>query len=78
MSRMLHVTAVGLLASIHAIAGLHPVYLVGVAIVALLLAYEHSLVRHDDLSRVDAAFFTINGWISVLYLGFVLAALAFP
>ena len=40
-----------------------------------LLAYEHSLVRHDDLSRVNAAFFTVNGWISVAYLAFTLAAL---
>ena len=34
---------------------------------AALLAYEHTLVRADDLSRVDLAFFTLNGWISVGY-----------
>ena len=56
-----------------ALAPLHPVYLAGVAGVAALLAYEHSLVRADDLSRVDAAFFTVNGWISVGYLAFTLA-----
>ena len=44
------------------------------ALVALLLAYEHSLVRADDLSRVDLAFFTLNGWISVGY--FVVTAAA--
>jgi 4-hydroxybenzoate polyprenyltransferase len=38
-----------------------------VAGVAVLLGYEHSLVRADDLSRVDLAFFTLNGWISVGY-----------
>jgi 4-hydroxybenzoate polyprenyltransferase len=38
----------------------------GLGIVALLLAYEHSLVKPSDLSRVDAAFFTVNGWVSVL------------
>jgi len=75
VSRSLHVAAVALLASLHALVPLHPVYLAGVALVALLLAYEHSLVRHDDLSRVNAAFFTVNGWISVLYLGCLLAAL---
>ena len=74
VSRLLHVGTVALLASLYRLTPLHPVYLVGVGAVALLLAYEHSLVRDDDLSRVDAAFFTINGWISVLYLGFVVAA----
>lgn len=68
VSRGLHVLAVALLAALHPLARLHPVYLGGVAIVALLLVYEQSLVRADDLSRVDAAFFTVNGWISVLYL----------
>lgn len=38
--------------------------------VAALLAYEHSLVRSDDLSRVDAAFFTVNGYVSVLFFVF--------
>jgi 4-hydroxybenzoate polyprenyltransferase len=43
---------------------------VGLAVVAALLAYEHSLVKPDDLSRVNAAFFTVNGYISVLLLLF--------
>ena len=41
------------------------IYLAGVAAVAILLAYEHWLVRPDDLSRVNQAFFTVNGVISV-------------
>jgi len=44
--------------------------LVGVAAVALLLIYEHSLVKPTDLSRVNAAFFTMNGWVSVLFFVF--------
>ena len=40
----------------------------GIAAVALLLAYEHSLVRPDDLSKMNAAFFTVNGYISLLFL----------
>jgi 4-hydroxybenzoate polyprenyltransferase len=40
---------------------------VGIAGVAALLAWEHRLVRADDLSRIDAAFFTMNGYISVLF-----------
>ncbi len=63
-ARALHVLAVGLLASLYWLTPLHPIYLIGVAGVAALLAYEHSLVRADDLSRVDLAFFTLNGWIS--------------
>ena len=47
-------------------------YWLGVAAVAVLLAYEHRLVRPDDLSRLDAAFVTVNGAISVVFLGFVL------
>jgi len=68
------VAAVALLASLYALAPLHPVYLAGVAVVAGLLVYEHSLVRADDLSRVDAAFFTVNGWISLGYFVVTLAA----
>jgi 4-hydroxybenzoate polyprenyltransferase len=44
--------------------------LTGVAAVAALLIYEHSLVKAGDLSRVNAAFFTMNGWVSVLFFVF--------
>ena len=69
----MHVLAVLLLASLYWLAPLHPVYLVGVAAVALLLAWEHTLVRPDDLSRVMLAF-NINGWVSAVYFAFTLAA----
>ena len=49
---------------------LHALVWAGVMVVALLLAYEHGLVKPDDLSRVDAAFFTVNGYISVLFFLF--------
>ena len=48
-------------------------YWVGVLIVAALLLYEHTLVRPGDLRRLDAAFFTMNGVISVAFFAFVLA-----
>ncbi len=67
VARLLHALAVAFLASLYALSPLHPLYLAGVAGVAALLIYEHGLVRPDDLSRVDAAFFTVNGWISVFY-----------
>jgi 4-hydroxybenzoate polyprenyltransferase len=71
-ARSLHAATVGLLA----LAGLGLevglVYWLGVTAVAALLLYEHLLVRPDDLRRLDAAFFTVNGVISVVFLGFVL------
>ena len=75
IARVLHAGAVVLLAAVYVLVPLHPVYLVGVAAVGGLLAYEHSLVRHDDLSRVNAAFFTVNGWISIGYFACTLAAI---
>ena len=48
-------------------------YWLGVAAVAALLGYEHSLVRPGDLRRLDAAFFTMNGVISVAFAAFVIA-----
>jgi 4-hydroxybenzoate polyprenyltransferase len=74
-ARLLHVLAVALLASLFVLVPLHPVYLAGVAAVAALLVYEHSLVSPDDFSRVNAAFFTVNGWISIGYLLFTVMAL---
>ncbi|HEU4558136.1 MAG TPA: UbiA-like polyprenyltransferase [Longimicrobium sp.] len=48
-------------------------YLFGVAVIAVMLAYEQSLVRADDFSRIDAAFFNVNGAISVVFFLIVLA-----
>ena len=74
VARGLHALAVLLLLSLWWLAPLHPVYLAGVGVVAILFVYEHSLVHAQDLSRVDAAFFTVNGWISVGYLAVSVAA----
>jgi 4-hydroxybenzoate polyprenyltransferase len=52
--------------------GLGWIYLAGVAVVAGMLYYEHRLVRADDLSRLDAAFFNMNGYISVTIFAFTL------
>jgi 4-hydroxybenzoate polyprenyltransferase len=70
ISRALHIgMLVCLIALIHAFS-LGAVALAGVAAVAALLAWEHRLVRADDLSRVDAAFFTMNGYVSVIFFVF--------
>jgi 4-hydroxybenzoate polyprenyltransferase len=73
VARGLHVAAVALLAALYWLAPLHPLYLAGVAGVALLLVYEHSLVSADDLSRVMAAF-NLNGWVSLGYFAATLTA----
>jgi 4-hydroxybenzoate polyprenyltransferase len=77
LARLMHAAAVALMAALFALAPLHPLYLGGVALVALLLAHEHSLVRPDDLSKVDAAFFTANAWVSVGYFLCTLAAVSY-
>jgi 4-hydroxybenzoate polyprenyltransferase len=75
-ARILHVAAVVFLAAAGIGLSLGWFYWAGVAAVALLLAYEHSLVRPTDLRRLDAAFFTVNGVISVVFFVFVLAEVA--
>ncbi len=61
-----HALMVVLLAFLFRREGLGPISFAGLGAVALLLAYEHSLVKPSDLTRANAAFFTVNGWISVL------------
>ena len=75
-ARMLHVLTVVLLGAVGLSLHLGWWYWLGVAVVAALLAYEHSLVRPGDLRRLNAAFFTVNGLISVVFFAFVLAETA--
>jgi len=77
VARALHVLSVASLALVGVGIGAGWVYAAGVAVVAILLAYEHSLVHAGDLSRLDAAFFTMNGVISLTFFGFVLAERVF-
>jgi 4-hydroxybenzoate polyprenyltransferase len=73
LSRLLHVGTVLFLgiAGVGANAGWP--WFAGVGVTGALLLYEHSLVKEGDLSKLDAAFFTMNGVISMVFLGFVLA-----
>jgi len=71
-ARLCHCAAVLLLVLVGIGVGVGGWYWVGVAAVASLLAYEHSIVRPGDLRRLDAAFFTVNGVISVVFCVFVL------
>jgi 4-hydroxybenzoate polyprenyltransferase len=71
IARGFHLAMLLLLVSVVAVFGLGKLAIAGVAVVALLLLYEHSLVSADDLSKLNAAFFTMNGVISVMFFLFV-------
>jgi len=76
VARFMHIGVVALLAWLAASFALPWPAWLGIAVVAALLAYEHSLVNANDLSRLDAAFFTMNGYISISFLLFWGAAVA--
>jgi 4-hydroxybenzoate polyprenyltransferase len=76
ISRVMHVGVIALLAWLAASFALPWPAAAGIIVVAALLGYEQSLVRADDLSKLDAAFFTVNGYISLLFLLFWGAAVA--
>jgi 4-hydroxybenzoate polyprenyltransferase len=73
VARALHALTVAALALVGVGVDAGWLYAVGVSTVALLLLYEHSLVSPGRLGRLDAAFFTMNGVISIAFFGFVLA-----
>jgi 4-hydroxybenzoate polyprenyltransferase len=70
-ARAVHAGTVALLAAAGVGLEVGPLYWLGVAATAVLLAYEHSLVGPGDLRRLDSAFFTLNGVISVVFFVFV-------
>ena len=71
ISRALHLLMLGLLVALVLMFGLGKLAMIGIVAVALLLAYEHSLVSSDDLSKLNAAFFTMNGVIALVFFAFV-------
>jgi len=70
IAKLFHLMMVGCLVELVAVFGLGWLSVAGIAAVVLLLIYEHRLVKPDDLSRVNAAFFTVNGYVSVLFFLF--------
>ena len=75
VARLFHLFMLGLLVCLILAFGLGKLAMVGLLVVALLLAYEHSLVSATDLSKLNAAFFTMNGVISVVFFVFIAADL---
>jgi 4-hydroxybenzoate polyprenyltransferase len=73
ISAALHLITLVALCALRPVAQLGAPYLTGVAVVTALLVYEHAIVRPDDLSRLDVAFFNLNGYVSVAFLVATLA-----
>jgi 4-hydroxybenzoate polyprenyltransferase len=72
LARLLHGVTLAMLVAFGLGTRFGPVYYVGVAVAALILAWEHQLVKPGDLSRLDAAFFRMNGIMSIVVFGFAL------
>lgn len=68
LSRLFHLITVGLLLWLIILMGLGPWFWAGSAVMAAMLLYEHWLLRGGDLTKLDAAFFTMNGYISLTFL----------
>ena len=68
ISAALHLGTVTALIAVGHSGGLGTIYFVGVAAVVAIFIYEHAIVRPSDLSRVDVAFFNLNGYVSMVYL----------
>jgi 4-hydroxybenzoate polyprenyltransferase len=75
LARLNHALTAAALAALGVMMGLGGVYWIGWVAVVALLVYEHSLVRPDDLSRLDVAFFNVNGYIAVIVLVAVVGGL---
>jgi 4-hydroxybenzoate polyprenyltransferase len=78
IARTMHLIMLGLLCWLLELFSLNAIAWVGVAAVALLLVYEHLIISPTDLRRLNAAFFTMNGIISMVFFVFVAAALLLP
>jgi 4-hydroxybenzoate polyprenyltransferase len=73
IARAMHVGMLLMLCWLVVLFGLGKVAMIGIVVVAMLLLYEHSIISPKDLRRMNAAFFTLNGVISVVFFGFVAA-----
>jgi 4-hydroxybenzoate polyprenyltransferase len=77
ISAGLHLTMVGVLAVILLSTSLGSPFLLGIVLVAILLAYEHLIVKPHDLSRVNTAFFNVNGTVSIVLMALTVADILF-
>ena len=68
LSSALHVMMIGVLIGVTLLTNLGVLYLIGVGVVTIILIYEHAIVKPNDLSRVNLAFFTLNGMVSLVLM----------
>lgn len=69
-ARLFHLIMIGLLIALPLVMGLGKLFMAGIGVVTLMLAYEHWLLKDGDLTKLDAAFFNMNGYISLAVLLF--------
>jgi 4-hydroxybenzoate polyprenyltransferase len=74
VSGALHIVTMAALMALPSVVELGLIYWVGVVVIGGVLAYEHAIVRPTDLSRINKAFFDLNGYVSLLFLAFVVLA----
>jgi len=72
-SGLLHVVTVVAMVMLAGAGGLGIIYFIGVAVIAAILIWEHAIVRPGDLSRLNMAFFNLNGYVSVAFFVATLA-----
>lgn len=77
-ARLLHAATVVFLLAVHQVFDLNALYLGGTVLATGMLVYEHTLVKPDDLSKIDVAFFNTNGLVSVVYFVFLLGDILWP
>jgi 4-hydroxybenzoate polyprenyltransferase len=77
LTKLLHITSIVLLSWVGMRMHLGIIYFIGVTVTAILLAYENNLIKPHDISKLNMAFFTINGIISILLFCFVAADVIF-
>ena len=75
LSKTLHIISAGLIIYVGYLNSFNIFYWIGTALFIVLLVYQHSLVKHNDLSKVNIAFFTTNGLASILYAFFTIVDL---
>lgn len=77
-ARLLHAATVVFLLAVHQVFDLHALYLCGTVLATGMLVYEHTLVKPDDLSKINVAFFNTNGLVSVVFFVFLLGDILWP
>lgn len=77
-ARLLHAATAVFLVAVYQVYDLHALYLCGTVLATGMLVYEHTLVRPDDLSKIDVAFFNTNGLVSVVFFVFLLGDILWP